>query len=120
MKPREISRLIRTLRHLRPQQAVGQARRMLRSRGFVVYLKTSIEKQLKRLSQDKSRPLLRAEDKQQRLLDLAQARNHLYDATADLVFSTRNSSVSASAKSLSSAIAKLVDTLKPEAPDADS
>lgn len=95
-------------------------RQMLCSRGFVVYLKTSVEKQLKRLSHDKSRPLLQAEDRQQRLLDLAQARNPLYDATADLVFSTRNSSVRASAKTLSSTIVKLVETLKPEAPDANS
>ena len=95
-------------------------RSMLRSRGFVVYLKTSIKKQLKRLSQDKSRPLLQAEDKTQRLLDLAQARNPLYDATADLVFCTNNSSVYASAKALSSAILKQVEPLKPETPDADS
>ena len=95
-------------------------RQMLRTRGFVVYLKTSIEKQLKRLGQDKSRPLLQAEDKVQRLKDLAQERNPLYDATADLVFNTRNSSVRASAKALSSAIMELVEPLKPETPDADS
>ena len=95
-------------------------RRMLRSRGFVVYLKTSIEKQLRRLSQDKSRPLLQAQDRTQRLLDLARTRNPLYDATADLVFNTRNSSVYASAKALSNAITKQVEPLKPETPDANS
>jgi shikimate kinase len=95
-------------------------RRLLRSRGFVVYLETSIEKQLKRLSQDKSRPLLQAEDRTQRLLDLARVRNPLYDATADLVFSSRSSSVYASAKALSSAILEQVDPLKPEKPHADS
>ncbi len=95
-------------------------RRLLRSRGFVVYLKTSIENQLKRLSQDKSRPLLQAGDKTQQLLDLARVRNPLYDATADLVFSTRNTSVYASAKTLSSAILEQVDPLKPEKPHADS
>jgi shikimate kinase len=95
-------------------------RQMLRSRGLVVYLKTSIKKQLRRLDQDKSRPLLQAEDRQQRLLDLAQVRNPLYDLTADLVFRTRNSSVRASAKMLSSAVVKTVETLKLEAPHADS
>jgi shikimate kinase len=95
-------------------------RQMLYSRGFVVYLKTSIEKQLKRLSQDKSRPLLQAPDRAQRLQYLAQTRNPLYDATADLVFSTRNSSVHASAKTLSSTIAKQMESLKPEIPNADS
>lgn len=94
-------------------------RAVLRSRGLVVYLKTSIEKQLKRLSQDKSRPLLQAEDRTQRLLDLARVRNPLYDATADLVYSTRNSSVYASAKALSSAILEQVDPLTPEKPHAD-
>ena len=95
-------------------------RRMLRSRGFVVYLKTSIENQLKRLGQDKSRPLLQTEDRAQRLLDLARVRNPLYDATADLVFSTRNSSVYASAKALSVEILEQTDPLMPEKPHADS
>ena len=95
-------------------------RRMLRSRGFVVYLKTSIENQIKRLGQDKSRPLLQAPDRAQRLLDLARVRNPLYDATADLVFSTRDSSVHASAKALSLEILEQTDPLKPEKPHADS
>jgi shikimate kinase len=94
-------------------------RRLLRSRGFVVYLKTSVENQLKRLSQDRNRPLLQAEDKAQRLMDLARARNPLYDDTADLVFTTGNSSVYESAKELSIAIQQHVDPLKPERPDAD-
>ena len=95
-------------------------RRMLCSRGFVVYLKTSIDHQLSRLSHDKSRPLLQAEDKMQRLVDLARLRNPLYETTADLVFKTRNSTVYASAKALSSAILEQVDPLKREKPHADS
>ena len=95
-------------------------RRVLHSGGFVIYLKTSIEKQLKRLSQDKSRPLLQAEDRMQRLLDLARVRNPLYDATADLVFTARSSSVHSTAKALYSAILEQVDPLKPEKPNADS
>lgn len=95
-------------------------RRILRSRGFVVYLKTSIENQIKRLGQDKSRPLLQAEDRTQRLLDLAQVRNPLYNATADLVFNTRDSSVYASAKALSLEILEQTDPLKTEKPHADS
>ncbi len=95
-------------------------RRLLRAHGLVVYLKTSIENQLRRLDKDKSRPLLQAEDKTQRLLDLARVRNPLYDATADLVFSTRNSSVYATAKALSSAILERLDTLRKEQTHADS
>ncbi len=95
-------------------------RRLLRSRGFVVYLKTSIEQQMQRLSQDKSRPLLKAQDRKKRLRDLARVRNPLYADTADLVFNTRSSSVYASAKALSTAILEQVDPLKPEGPDANS
>ena len=79
-------------------------RALLRARGFVVYLKTSIENQLRRLSQDKSRPLLQSEDRAQRLLDLARVRNPLYESTADLVYSARNQSVKSTAKELHSAI----------------
>jgi shikimate kinase len=95
-------------------------RRLLRSHGLVVYLKTSIENQLNRLDKDKSRPLLQAEDRTQRLLELARVRNPLYDATADLVFSTRNSSVHATAKAVSSAIMERLDTLRQEQAHADS
>lgn len=95
-------------------------RRLLRSRGLVVYLKTSVENQLKRLHKDKSRPLLQAEDREQRLKELARVRNPLYDATADLVFSTRNSSVYATAKALSSTIMEQIDTLTQERVHADS
>jgi len=86
-------------------------RKLLRSRGLVVYLKTSIESQLRRLNQDKSRPLLQTEDRVQRLLDLARVRNPLYDSTADLVFSSREQSVFGTAKELFSAIQQKVDPL---------
>jgi shikimate kinase len=95
-------------------------RRLLRSRGLVVYLKTSIENQLKRLNKDKSRPLLQADDRSQRLRDLAEVRNPLYDATADLVFSTRNSSVYATARALHTAILERLDTFRQEQADANS
>lgn len=89
----------------------GENRSLLRTHGFVVYLQTSIESQVKRLSQDKSRPLLQTEDRMQRLLDLANARNPLYESTADLVFSSRSQSVLSTAKELYTAIAQQVDPL---------
>ena len=95
-------------------------RRLLRSRGFVVYLKTSVGNQLKRLSHDKSRPLLQAADREQRLRRLARERNPLYAETADLVFSTRNSSVHATARALASAIARQQDPFNKEKPHAVS
>ena len=84
-------------------------RSLLRTRGLVVYLKTSIENQLRRLSQDKSRPLLQTEDRAQRLLELARVRNPLYIDTADLEFSTREQSVHNTSKELFSAIQQQVD-----------
>lgn len=95
-------------------------RRVLRSQGFVVYLKTSIGKQLRRLQHDKSRPLLQAEDRVERLQNLARVRNPLYADTADLVFSARNSSVYSSAKALSEAILERLENNCPEKPSADS
>jgi len=88
-------------------------RRILRTRGFVVYLKTGIEQQLHRLSKDKSRPLLQAEDRRQRLKELARVRNPLYTETADLVFNTLESSVYASATALSMAISEQVNPFNP-------
>lgn len=79
-------------------------RLLLQSRGFVVYLKTSVANQIKRLSHDKSRPLLQAQDRVQRLNDLADARNPLYDSIADLVYNTRNQGLSVTAGELFTAI----------------
>ena len=88
-------------------------RRILRSRGFVVYLKTGIDQQLHRLSKDKSRPLLQAEDRMRRLQELALVRNPLYAETADLVFTSRKSNIYASAKAIAKAISEQVDPLNP-------
>jgi shikimate kinase len=98
---------------------LDENRRLLRTRGFVVYLKTSVEQQLKRLSQDKSRPLLQAQDRSKRLRELAAARNPLYEATADLVFNSRRSNIYASARALVAAIREQLDHLPPEACDAN-
>jgi shikimate kinase len=94
-------------------------RKVLQARGLVVYLKTSVENQLRRLSQDKSRPLLQASDREERLRDLARKRNPLYAETADLVFNTRNSSVYATARALYAAIINRQNQLTPEKPNAD-
>jgi shikimate kinase len=59
-------------------------RRVLKERGFVVYLETSIDDQLRRLARDRKRPLLAADDRHQRLLALAAERGPLYRDVADL------------------------------------
>ena len=60
-------------------------RELLKSRGFVVWLQTDVEQQLQRLARDRQRPLLRAEDRRERLQTMARARDPLYASIADLI-----------------------------------
>lgn len=63
---------------------VPENRALLRERGFVVWLQTSIEQQLQRLARDRQRPLLEAPDRRERLEQLAQVRDPVYRELADL------------------------------------
>ncbi|QJC37440.1 shikimate kinase AroK [Enterobacteriaceae endosymbiont of Donacia thalassina] len=68
-----------------------ETRKFLSSRGIVVYLKTTIEKQLSRTKRDKKRPLLiKNKNKlaKEILEKLAKQRNHLYDEIADIIIKT--------------------------------
>jgi len=65
-------------------------RKMLSERGTVVYLRTSVSQQLRRLSRDKSRPLLQTADRRAKLTRLAEERNPLYLEIADIEFPARN------------------------------
>lgn len=59
-------------------------RRLLRARGFVVFLETTVDEQLERLARDRKRPLLAAPDRRERLEQLAAQRDPLYREIADL------------------------------------
>ncbi|WWP01131.1 MAG: shikimate kinase AroK [Candidatus Dasytiphilus stammeri] len=62
-----------------------ETRKRLSARGIVVYLETTIEKQLARTQRDKKRPLLQKLDSRPRILQaLAEERNPLYEETADI------------------------------------
>ncbi|WP_343154746.1 shikimate kinase AroK [Buchnera aphidicola (Pseudoregma panicola)] len=65
-------------------------RNILSSRGTVVYLKTTIDKQLIRTKRDKNRPLLNKKNISNRAIleNLAKERNHLYKNISDLVVDT--------------------------------
>ncbi len=67
-----------------------QNRRYLKERGFVIYLKASIDLILKRTAKDKKRPLLQSADPKQKLIELAQERDPLYEEIADLTIDTEN------------------------------
>lgn len=60
----------------------------LQGRGFVVYLKTSIDQQLERTCKDKNRPLLQAENPRTVLERLLEMRDPLYQQAADLIIKT--------------------------------
>ncbi len=76
-------------------------RRIMKQSGVVVYLQTSVQKQLERLRQDRSRPLLQTANRERRLKEIAEVRNPLYLETADIVFPSQNRSVPLAAKRLS-------------------
>lgn len=63
-------------------------RHKLSSRGYVIYLHTSVQQQLERTSHDRSRPLLQTENPEQKLSDLMAIRDPLYREIADWVIET--------------------------------
>lgn len=65
-------------------------RNILQSTGLVIWLNTTVEQQLRRLSHDKSRPLLQTENREARLNKLAGERNALYRAVSDIEFKSPN------------------------------
>lgn len=63
-------------------------RTWLSTRGFVVYLETSVDEQLRRTARDSNRPLLQTADPRARLTELLQIRDPLYREIADFVVHT--------------------------------
>lgn len=63
-------------------------RRHLSARGTVVYLYTSVKRQLERTAKDKNRPLLQTEDPKAVLEALFAARDPLYREVADIIITT--------------------------------
>lgn len=75
-------------------------RNRLSARGIVVYLQTTIDKQVARTQRDKRRPLLQNNDPEQVLRDLAEERNPLYTEVADYVVETDDQSARAVANQI--------------------
>lgn len=86
---------------LRPEN-----REMLSRSGLVVYLKTSVQQQLRRLRRDRSRPLLQTGDKERKLRELAQERDPLYESVADVTFPAQNRGLDAAAHALAEAVTR--------------
>ena len=67
-------------------------RNHLSARGIVVYLETTIDKQVARTQRDKRRPLLQVDDPREVLESLAEVRNPLYEEIADVIVKTDDQS----------------------------
>lgn len=82
------------------------SRNRLSARGIVVYLETTIEKQLARTQRDKKRPLLQSDNPREVLEALAEEREPLYVEIADFVVRTDDQS----AKIVANQIIELLDS----------
>ena len=82
----------------------AQSRSHLGARGFVVYLKTSVDQQLQRTSRGRQRPLLDGEDPRKVLEDLMTDREPLYLEIADMTVDTDGRKVNAVANEILDAI----------------
>jgi len=67
-------------------------RELLKTRGYVVYLRASLSQQLERTSRDRNRPLLQTADPAARIAELMKIREPLYRETADIVVDTNRRS----------------------------
>ena len=75
-------------------------RRVLHSRGFVIYLHAEVDALVERTRNDRSRPLLQGVDREKKLLELMAEREPLYRQEADLVIDTGLRSASAVARDI--------------------
>lgn len=68
-------------------------RKLLRSRGFVIYLQSDVDNLFNRVKHDRNRPLLQNEDPKATLAAILKEREPLYKEVADLVVQTEAVSV---------------------------
>ncbi|WP_348666210.1 shikimate kinase AroK [Arsenophonus symbiont of Ornithomya chloropus] len=86
-----------------------ETRNRLYTRGVVIYLNTTIEKQIARTKRDKKRPLLQSEQPTQEILkQLANERNPFYKEIADITIHTDDQSI----KVVANKIIKLLERTK--------
>jgi shikimate kinase len=75
----------------------------LREIGFVVYLRTSVDEQVRRTASSKKRPLLVGVDPRKKLAELMAIRAPLYEQIADFIIDTDHSKVSLVAQAVQKA-----------------
>ncbi len=62
--------------------------KLLKQKGFIIFLDTSVNQQMQRLSRDKKRPLLQTDNPRERLEALFEERRPIYLDLADLAVKT--------------------------------
>jgi len=77
---------------------------LLNQSSIVVYLKASVNSQIKRTRHDKKRPLLQTHDRHATLDNLAKTRNPIYDKVADITIDTDTQSINSSIEQIISQI----------------
>lgn len=85
-------------------------RQLINAHGYAIWLKASVDQQIRRLERDRRRPLLAAPDRRARLNALAEQRNPIYAETANQVLESRNLPVARMADLLESALRPVLDT----------
>jgi len=75
---------------------------LINSHGITVYLKASVNSQIKRTRHDKKRPLLQTKDRHATLEKLAKQRNPIYEQLANITIDTDSQSISASIEEITS------------------
>ena len=83
---------------------IEENRRIIRRSGLVVWLETTVEQQLKRLSHDKTRPLLQIDDRESTLRQLAAQREPFYREVCDIRFQSPNRNSKYAAQQLAALI----------------
>ncbi|WP_159267142.1 shikimate kinase AroK [Zhongshania aliphaticivorans] len=68
----------------------GDSRKLMVAKGTVIYLKTSVDEQIRRTARDRKRPLLQTGDPATTLRNLMALREPLYDEVADYTVLTDN------------------------------
>jgi len=65
-----------------------QNQQLLKQKGYIIFLDTTVNQQMQRLQRDKKRPLLQTENPRQRLESLLLERRPIYLDLADLAVKT--------------------------------
>ena len=81
--------------------------KLLKDNGHVIYLKSTCEDLVARMSEDKSRPLLQGVDLRETLENLFSFRDPIYSSTSDYIVETSNKRIN----QITSEIESFIETL---------